>query len=132
MDLVKRCIGLPGDEIQVVSQQLYVNGQAVDDESYTQHVGYHPLASNFGPVTVPGNSYFCMGDNREASMDSRFWGPVPRDLVKGRAVMIYWSYGGETPDGQWHGWRQKIGQVGRTLIGFPTRTRWDRTFQVIR
>ena len=132
MDLVKRCVGLPGDEIQVVSQQLYINGEAVDDESYTQHVGYHPLASNYGPITVPEDSYFCMGDNREQSMDSRFWGPVPRELVKGRAVMIYWSYGGETPDGRWHGWGEKLRQIGKTLVGFPTRTRWDRTFQVIR
>jgi signal peptidase I len=132
MDLVKRCVGLPGDEIQVVSKQLYINGQAVDDEGYTQHVGYHPLAVNYGPVTVPEDSFFCMGDNREQSMDSRFWGPVPGELVKGRAVMIYWSYGGETPDGRWHGWGEKLGQVGKTLVGFPTMTRWDRTFLVIR
>lgn len=132
MDLVKRCIGLPGDTIEIISQRLYVDGEEVDDSSYTQHVGYHPLANNYGPFTVPEESYFCLGDNRSRSKDSRFWGPVPRELVKGRAVMVYWSYGGETPDGQWHGWGDKLRQIGSTLVGFPVKTRWDRSFQVIR
>ena len=139
MDLVKRCIGLPGDTIDLEDHQLFLNGEPVDDSSYTQHVGFHPMAfrerlraTEFGPYTVPDDSYFCLGDNRDQSADSRFWGPVPRELVKGRAVMIYWSYGGETSDGRWHGWGEKLRQVGQTLVGFPTRTRWERSFQVIR
>ena len=143
-DLVKRCVGLPGDEIRIVQKQLYVNGEAVDDEGFTQHSDprtfpdrrIYPrqqrLRDNFGPFTVPDDHYFFLGDNRDESYDSRFWGAVPRHYLKGRALMIYWSYGGETPDGTWSGWGQKLGQVGRTLLGFPTKTRWSRTFHLIR
>jgi signal peptidase I len=135
MDLVKRCIGLPGDTIEVVSKQLFINGQEVDDASYAIHrdplTRLRPPRDYYGPYTVPEDHYFCMGDNRDESYDSRYWGPLPKQLVKGRAVMIYWSYGGETPDGEWHGWGQKLGHIGKTLIGFPAKTRWDRTFQVI-
>lgn len=140
IDLVKRCIGLPGDRIQVVEGQLHINGREVHDSTYAKHRGFEPRtplpyraqATNFGPYTVPAEHYFCMGDNRDRSHDSRFFGPVPHALVKGRAFMIYWSYGGETPDGQWHGWGDKIGHIGKTLVGFPFKTRWARTFHVIR
>lgn len=139
IDLVKRCIGLPGDRIDVVAGQLWVNGEEVEDDGYALHRGFDPAtplayreqAMNFGPFTVPEDHYFCMGDNRDRSHDSRFFGPVPKQLVKGRAFMIYWSYGGETPDGTWRGWTDKVAHVGRTLVGFPFKTRWERTFQII-
>ena len=137
MDLVKRCIGLPGDTIEVVDKQLYINGEEVDDEP-VRHPPRSPARrlrpprDYFGPYTVPEDHYFCMGDNRDQSYDSRYWGPLPKQLVKGRAVMIYWSYAGETPDGEWHGWGDKLGHIGKTLVGFPSETRWGRTFQVIR
>lgn len=140
IDLVKRCVGLPGDRIEVIGGQLWINGDEVDDGSYAQHQGFDPAtplayreqARNFGPFRVPEDHYFCMGDNRDKSHDSRFFGPVPGELVKGRAFMIYWSYGGETPDGQWHGWGDKLAHIGETLLGFPFKTRWERTFQVVR
>lgn len=144
IDIVKRCIGLPGDTVELVDKELYLNGEPVAHDAYVRHkdrTTYPDLATlpqdyrkrdQFGPYTVPEESYFCMGDNRDHSYDSRFWGPVPRELVKGRAFMIYWSYGGETPDGRWHGWRDKLSQIGETLVGFPTRTRWERTFRLIR
>lgn len=143
-DLVKRCVGVPGDEIEVVAKQLYVNGEAMEDSAYAIHSDprifpdlrivrrQNRLRDNFGPFTVPEDHYFFMGDNRDESYDSRFWGAVPRHYLKGRALVIYWSYGGETPDGTWAGWGQKLGQVGRTLLGFPTKTRWGRTFHLIR
>ncbi|HXU45361.1 MAG TPA: signal peptidase I [Thermoanaerobaculia bacterium] len=144
LDLVKRCIGLPGDQIDVADKQLYINGKKVDDATYALHkdVNLYPdrpffneqgrIRDNFGPYTVPPGDYFCMGDNRDFSYDSRFWGPLPAHMVKGRASMIYWSYGGETSDGRWPGWGAKLRQIGRTLLGFFTKTRWSRSFLAVR
>lgn len=144
LDLVKRCIALAGDTVEMLDKQLYVNGQAVDDDSYTQHQDPRLYArtgrwdrerrnrDNFGPLTVPDEHLFCMGDNRDRSYDSRFFGPVPVAHVKGRAVLVYWSYGGETPDGTWRGWGARLQQLGNTALGFLTKTRWNRTLNVIR
>lgn len=145
VDVVKRCIGQPGDSIDMVDKQLFINGKAVDDSSYAIHTDptvyedrpfyADPRArvrDNFGPTVVPARSYFCMGDNRDNSYDSRFWGPLPAHLVKGRALFIYWSYGGETSDGQWRGVGDKVKDLGKTALGFFSRTRWDRTFRLIR
>ncbi len=138
-DLVKRLIGLPGDVVRIVDKRLYLNGRPVVDDSYTKHTDSHVSPAftggprdNFGPFTVPPGHYFCMGDNRDQSYDSRYWGPVPQKLLKGRAFLIYWSFGGGTSDGTWPGWRKKLGELGRTLVGFPTKTRWSRTFQLPR
>jgi signal peptidase I len=144
IDMVKRCVGLPGDEVRILEKDLYINGQWVDDASYTWHrdprvfpdrSGVPDSArrrDNFGPFTVPEDHYFCLGDNRDQSYDSRFWGPVPAHFVKGRAFMIYWSFGGETSDGVWRGWGYKLRQLSRTAIGFVQNSRWRRTFHVIR
>jgi len=144
LDVVKRCVGLPGDRIEVRSKHLYINGKRVEDSEYAVHQdprtfpnipqlgSVHSRRDNFGPYVVPEGRYFCMGDNRDFSYDSRYWGSLPRELVKGRAFMIYWSYGGETPDGSWHGYSKKLSHIWKTLIGFPLKTRWGRTFQVIR
>lgn len=140
IDVVKRCVGLPGDSIEVVDKQLYINGKAVDDQSYAVHkdtrvlpdLPFENTRDNYGPFEVPEDSYFCMGDNRDNSYDSRFWGPLPGHLLKGRPLFIYWSYGGETPSGDWEGTGTKLRQLGRTALGFFTKTRWDRTFQLIR
>lgn len=143
-DLVKRCVGLPGDEIVIVDKQLRVNGEPVDDSSYTLHRDPRTFPNrryltreqrnrdNFGPFVVPEGHYFFLGDNRDFSYDSRFWGSVPRRYLKGRALMIYWSYGGETSDGQWIGWQEKLRLVWGTTSGFFTKTRWGRSFRVIR
>jgi signal peptidase I len=139
LDLVKRCIGVGGDRIEVIDQKLYINGTAVNDASYALHKGSPiPAGSlsalqrdNFGPYVVPVGHYFCMGDNRDNSYDSRFWGPLPAHLVKGRAFFIYWSYGGKTAAGpQSPG--EKIKDLGETALGFFSKTRWERTFRLIR
>jgi signal peptidase I len=134
LDMVKRCIGLPGDVISMEDKDLYINGEWVEDDSYTRHSDSRlvPSRDTFGPLTVPADHYFCMGDNRDNSKDSRYWGVVPRHFVKGRAFLIYWSYGGETSDGVWRGWGHRLALFGRTVVGFFTRSRWDRTFTVIR
>ncbi len=143
-DLVKRCVGLPGDQIEIISKKLWVNGAAVEDGGYASHSDERTfpnrrylarkarLRDNFGPFTVPDSHYFFLGDNRDESYDSRYWGAVPRHYLKGRALMIYWSFKGETPDGEWHGWGRKLTQVGRTATGFITKTRWRRSFHLIR
>jgi len=144
IDMVKRCVGLAGDTIEVRDKALWINGQWVEDSKFAIHRDprvYHrddyvseqaKRRDNFGPFTVPAGHYFCMGDNRDNSYDSRFWGPLPAENVKGRPVFIYWSYGGETPDGNWHGWGTRLRQLGRTIIGFLPHTRWERTFKLIR
>jgi signal peptidase I len=135
IDMVKRCVALPGDEVRVVDKRLYVNGDWVDDSAVTQHSDPRVLAGsrdNFGPLIVPDDHYFCMGDNRDNSNDSRFWGTVPAYFVKGRALLVYWSFGGETSDGTWRGWGSRLRQLGATAIGFFSKTRWSRMFHVIR
>lgn len=143
MDLIKRAVAVPGDVVELRGKTLYVNGEPVA-ESYAIHrdARVYPdrpgiqetyrKRDNFGPVTVPAGHYFCLGDNRDNSYDSRYWGFVPEELLAGRAVMIYWSYAGPTSDGRWHGAAAAVTRIARTLVTFPTRTRWDRTFQLIR
>lgn len=145
-DLVKRCVGLPGDRIEMRRKVLYVNGEEVDDELYTRHSDAKVFSDqpspfydqqarkrdNISAFTVPEGEYFFLGDNRDQSYDSRFWGTVPRHYLKGRAQVIYWSYAGETPDTEWSGWGAKLTQLARTAGGFFGQTRWDRTFHVVR
>ena len=146
-DLVKRCIGLPGDKIEMIAKRLYVNGQEVRDQPYASNrddrmyltrdtsgvpLPGAPARDFFGPFTVPADEFFFLGDNRDNSHDSRFWGTAPRRYIKGRAFLIYWSFGGETSDGKWTGAADKLGQIGRTLSGFFTQTRWSRTFHLPR
>ena len=144
LDLVKRCVAVGGDTVQVIDQQLYVNGKAVADSSYAVHKNANNenfglladprmrLRDNYGPQVVPGGHYFCMGDNRDNSYDSRFWGFLPAHLVKGRALFIYWSYGGKTSSGQWEGLGEKLRDLLETAGGFFSKTRWERTFRLIR
>ena len=134
VDMVKRCIGVPGDVVEVRDKVLYLNERPVADDAFTKHVDpvLVPRRDRFGPYTVPDDHYFCMGDNRDQSHDSRAWGPLPRHFVKGRAFLIYWSYGGETSDGTWRGLGAKARQLAATAVGFFSRTRWERTFDVIR
>ncbi len=99
-DYIKRCVAVGGQTVEVREKQLYVDG-VKQIEPYVQHIdptvhpaGYDPR-DNFGPYTVPAGNLFMMGDNRDNSNDSRWWGPVKMDLVKGRAMFLYWSWDGE-------------------------------------
>jgi signal peptidase I len=108
-DFIKRVIGLPGETIEVRGKTVYVDGTPIE-EPYVQFLfpfhedgttgGGLDVRSRYGPVTVPADHFFMMGDNRDNSEDSRYWGFLPRDHVKGKALFVYFSFGdGDGPLG---------------------------------
>ena len=105
-DFIKRVVGVAGDTIQVRNKRLYVNGK-LQNEAFAIHTdprifpGKLQPRDNFGPVTVPENTVFTMGDNRDNSHDGRYWGFVDLDIVKGKAFMIYWSWNKEQFGVRW-------------------------------
>lgn len=112
-DFIKRIIGTPGDVVEGKDKKVYVNGKLYQNpHEVHKEKEIVPKEMNprdtFGPVTVPANSYFVMGDNRDRSYDSRFWGFVTRDKIKGLAFIKYWSWDREK-------FRPRLGSVG-TLI----------------
>ncbi len=128
IDFVKRVIGLPGDTVQMTAGRISINGKPLD-EPYLAPENIDPQ-SNYGPVKVPAEQYFMMGDNRDNSRDSRFWGFLPRSLVKGRAFFIWYSFEEERNDHLNTGVK-RIGSILRKAFYFPTRTRWKRLFSQI-
>jgi signal peptidase I len=101
-DFIKRVIGLPGETLQLKDKKIYINGKPLDEpyvhfleeprrNAELAEVTSSDVRENYGPVTVPLNQDFMMGDNRDNSADSR-WGFMPREHVKGKALLIYWSY----------------------------------------
>jgi len=156
---VKRVIGLPGDNVKVVDQQVYINGKMLN-EPYVMHdgaSGYDPLNYSFPPVgnqiyvspvqpewaheirkyiqgdelVVPPGKYFAMGDNRDHSLDSRYWGFVDRDAIMGRPFLIYWSVEANSGDYGESTFGQRIVGIFDTLIHLPARTRWSRMLHTV-
>jgi signal peptidase I len=140
-DYVKRVIGLPGDTVSIKDRIVYINGKALD-EPYVVHrdtrvfpystVQIEPFRSRdqMSPYSVPEGEYWAMGDNRDFSSDSRYWGTVPRDLIKGRAFMVYWSFHGpQTVTDETTG--QRLHELGYVAYHFFPQTRWDRTFFIV-
>ena len=109
-DFIKRVVAVAGQTVEVRSRTLYVDGQPVADPHahFTTRPGNAAgSGDDFGPFTVPAGHVFVMGDNRDQSYDSRFWGPVPIDDIKGLATVIYWSWDG--PD-RWVRW-DRLGRL---------------------
>ena len=140
-DFVKRVIGLPGDTVEIHDKVVSINGKPLD-EPYVVHDDpqiYPPQPAlpepyrsrdQFGPYKVPPASYFAMGDNRDRSSDSRYWGTVPRSVIKGRAFMVYWSFDLEPPP-QGSPPMERLKELGKVVGYFLTKTRWHRTFYIV-
>ena len=137
-DFIKRVIGLPGETLEVRRKQLYIDGVRLN-EPYLQdrmpvlEPGFIALdrRDNFGPVAVPADHYFMMGDNRDNSEDSRFWGPLPHAYVKGKAMIIYWSYEDSRRLLPETGPGATVRRIGSVFLHFFTGTRWNRMFQQV-
>jgi signal peptidase I len=141
-DFIKRVIGLPGETVEVRERKVYINGAPID-EPYVHYLlpasssDYHEVTSfdvreRYGPVTVPAHQYFVMGDNRDNSQDSRYWGFLPRENVKGKALLIYWSYESEPDEFEEAGAGATLRNIASVFTHFFTRTRWSRMFHLIR
>jgi signal peptidase I len=141
-DLVKRFVGLPGETVEIAAKRLIVEG-AVREEPYAVHRDPDVLPKSpdvpkllatrdhFGPLPLAPGEYLALGDNRDDSQDSRVSGPVPRSHLKGRAVVIYWSF----DDGAAAGIRGRGAALRRLLdnaLHFFERTRWGRTGRRVR
>jgi signal peptidase I len=98
-------VAVEGQTIEVRNKQLLRDGKPVDDP-HANYVTGHGPGENYGPFTVPPDHVFVMGDNRDQSYDSRFWGPVPMNDIKGLAMVIYWSWGGP----RWVRW-DRLGRI---------------------
>jgi signal peptidase I len=149
---VKRVIGVPGDHIKLVNKQVFLNGKLLNEpfvyhkteyiDSYRDNFPGEPnvhVAESAqdmlekhvqnGEVVVPPGSYFAMGDNRDSSLDSRYWGFVPRENIIGKPLIIYWSY--DAPTEALANPTIGIDHIIDLIQHFPTKTRWRRTFRLI-
>lgn len=155
---VKRVIGLPGDRIRIVDDEVYLNGQKLA-EPYVVHdpSGADPTVNNFPPtdqrvvqvglrpewaaqimryvkgdeLVVPPGHYFVMGDNRDRSWDSRYWGFVDQRAIMGRPVVIYWSVKANSDDYGDRSISGSLAGIERTLLHLPSRTRWHRMLRAV-
>jgi signal peptidase I len=141
-DFIKRAVALGGDSVEVRVKDLSVNGTSEVNPHLIhrdpQVIPDSPALpasirnrDNFGPFTVPSGFVFCMGDNRDNSYDSRFWGPVPRTSFKGRALFIYWSYEAQPNSHEWRGWWDRLQQLASVGVHFFSRSRWQRSFSLV-
>jgi signal peptidase I len=151
--MVKRAIGLPGDRIKIVNRQVIVNGRMLDEgykvhkmgtiEDYRDNFPGPPVGQVYaewreemprhvngnGELVVPAGHYFAMGDNRDYSLDSRYWGFVPRENILGRPLVLYWSMDLTREDYQTTGIGNRAVGFVSMLINLPRKTRWNRLFR---
>jgi signal peptidase I len=124
-DFIKRAIALPGDVVEIRDKVVFVNQTPLAEPRVT-HADRDVYAAGrrdqFGPIRVPAGQVFALGDNRDRSNDSRFWGTVPVAYTKGRALLVYWSAAPEP----------EASSLPRRVVGFFARTRWGRTLRPVR
>jgi signal peptidase I len=138
-DFIKRVIGLPGETVELKAKKVYIDGHPLDEPyvhflepaSEAQEVTSFDVRERYGPVRVPEGHYFVMGDNRDNSQDSRYWGFLTRDYIKGRALMIYWSYESGREDYLDEGAGATVKRMFSVVTHFFTKTRWERLFHQI-
>ncbi len=132
-DYIKRVVGLPGDMVELRNGALFVNG-IYREEPYVQEayrLGDDARGRNYGPTRVEQGNYFVMGDHRNRSSDSRVWGQVNQDLLKGRALLIWYSYEEQENSHQLSAGAQ-VRSWGSKFIHFFTKSRFSRCFTLIR
>ncbi|MEW5807340.1 MAG: signal peptidase I [Acidobacteriota bacterium] len=128
-DYIKRVIGLPGDIVEVRDGIAFVNGEKLNEPYIADR--YRDPHSYFPPTVVPPDSYFVLGDHRNNSRDSRYFGFVPRSFIKGRAFIIWWSYQEDRDDYERKGF-ERIKSILSKLFHLFTKSRWDRCFTIIK
>jgi signal peptidase I len=140
VNYIKRCVAVEGQTVEIKDKVLYVDGKRFPDPLLVKYTDRNNRASgrdprdNFGPYKVPIGHLFMMGDNRDNSADSRYWGPLPRGLVLGKAMIIHWSW---APDDQApiitsSDLLSIPKNIGYNILHFPNRVRWNRLMTIIR
>ncbi len=142
-DFVKRVIGEPGERLEIKKKEVFVDGKKLL-EPYVKHkdpniytadntvLMDYIIRDNFYIDKIPENSYFVMGDNRDNSLDSRYWGPLKRDYVNGRPWIIYWSFKGSRKQYLSPGLVNRVKGMLYSILNIFTKTRWKRTLKIVR
>jgi signal peptidase I len=155
---VKRVIGLPGERLRIVNGDVYINGEFLREPYVVRNpASQDPYADNFPPtdrrvvrfvarrewadqlfdyvhngeLIIPPDHYFAMGDNRDLSADSRYWGFVDRDSIMGKPMVIYWSVRATSSDYRSRGVSSALSGIGQTLLHLRAQTRWDRMLREV-
>ena len=136
-DLIKRCVAVGGQQVEIVNKVLYVDGEPVQDPPLTKYADRRLFPAerssrdNFGPYIVPENHFFMMGDNRDNSQDSRYFRAVPKRLIKGKAMIIYWSWEPDTRGPYYRGLTSLPAVAASFVWRLPSRVRYGRLGDVI-
>jgi signal peptidase I len=130
-DYIKRVIGLPGDTVELRDGVLWVNGKRIEEPYVKESYRREDAKRTWGPLQIDPDKYFVLGDHRNQSADSRYWGEVPVALMKGRALIVWWSFD-EAPSHGQAGPSEILGAWAHKIGHFFGGSRWERCFRLIR